>query len=123
MSKRGKRYRSMTAAKEHQAVYNVDEAIGLVRTGASAGFDETVDVAINLGVDAKKSDQSVRGSTVLPRGTGKTVRVVINDRGPYSQGRIIDLSRGAARRIDMVQDGTTKVRIEVVGCKKRYGGC
>ena len=71
MSKDGKRYRSVTEGKDPQAVYDVDEAIGLVRGSASARFDETVDVAINLGVDAKKTDQSVRGSTVLPRGIGK----------------------------------------------------
>ena len=104
MSKRGKRYRSMTEAKEHQAVYNVDEAIGLVRTGASAGFDETVDVAINLGVDAKKSDQSVRGSTVLPRGTGKTVRVAV-----FAEGSDADSARDAGADIVGLDDLAEKI--------------
>ena len=88
MSKDGKRYRSVTEGKDRQAVYDVDEAIGLVRGSASARFDETVDVAINLGVDAKKTDQSVRGSTVLPRGTGKTVRVAV-----FADGGAADVAR------------------------------
>ena len=86
MSKDGKRYRSVIEGKDRQAVYDVDEAIGLVRGSASARFDETVDVAINLGVDAKKTDQSVRGSTVLPRGTGKTVRVAVFADGGDADG-------------------------------------
>jgi len=57
--------------------YPLDEALKLIRETASAKFSESVDVAIRLGVDAKKSDQAVRGSTVLPNGTGKTVRVAV----------------------------------------------
>ena len=60
----------------------VEEALDLVKSVASAKFDETVDVAINLGVDAKKSDQQVRGSTVLPHGTGKQVKVALFADGP-----------------------------------------
>lgn len=55
--------------------------------------------------------------------TGQSVRVVINDRGPYSKGRIIDLSRKAARRIDMLDAGVATVELRVVGCKERYGHC
>lgn len=55
--------------------------------------------------------------------TGARVRVVITDRGPFVAGRIIDLSRKAARRIDMVQAGVAPVEVEVVGCRRRYGGC
>ena len=55
--------------------------------------------------------------------TGQRVRVVINDRGPYAGGRIIDLSRGAARRIDLVDAGTAKVEVRPVGCRDRYGHC
>ena len=54
---------------------------------------------------------------------GQRVRVVINDRGPYVDGRIIDLSKKAARRIDMIDAGVAPVQVKVVGCKKRYGGC
>jgi len=55
--------------------------------------------------------------------TGGRVRVVINDRGPFVEGRIIDLSKKAARRIDMLDDGVAPVEVQVVGCKKRFGGC
>lgn len=55
--------------------------------------------------------------------TGDSVRVVINDRGPYAKGRIIDLSRRAARRIDMLDAGVAPVELRVVGCKERYGKC
>ena len=55
--------------------------------------------------------------------TGQTVRVVINDRGPYVDGRIIDLSKKAARRLDMVEDGVAPVQVEVVGCRERRGNC
>lgn len=55
--------------------------------------------------------------------TGASVKVVINDRGPFVAGRIIDLSRKAARRIDMLKAGVVPVEVRVVGCRKRYGGC
>jgi rare lipoprotein A len=54
---------------------------------------------------------------------GKTVRVLINDRGPYIDGRIIDLSRRSARKIGMVDEGVTEVEIRIVGCRRRYGHC
>jgi rare lipoprotein A len=65
------------------------------------------------------------GSVVRVRrtDTGEQVRVVINDRGPFVQGRIIDLSRRAARRVDMLSDGVAPVEIEVVGCRRGYEGC
>jgi len=55
--------------------------------------------------------------------TGQHVRVVINDRGPYAKGRIIDLSKKAARRIDLIDAGVATVKIEVVGCRRRYEAC
>ncbi|MCB9764015.1 MAG: septal ring lytic transglycosylase RlpA family protein [Alphaproteobacteria bacterium] len=55
--------------------------------------------------------------------TGRSVRVVINDRGPYTPGRVIDLSKKAARRIDMIDDGVAPVEVKVVGCRRRYDGC
>ena len=104
MSKDGKRYRSVTEGKDPQAVYDVDEAIGLVRGSASARFDETVDVAINLGVDAKKTDQSVRGSTVLPRGIGKTVRVAV-----FADGGDADMAREAGADLVGLDDLAEKI--------------
>lgn len=55
--------------------------------------------------------------------TGESVRVVINDRGPYAPGRVIDLSRRAARKIDMIEAGVVPVEVKVVGCRERYDGC
>ena len=55
--------------------------------------------------------------------TGQSVRVVVNDRGPYKKGRIIDLSRKAARRIDLIDEAVAQVEVRVVGCKARYEAC
>lgn len=72
-----KRYQAVAEKVDPENFYPMGEAFGLVKETASAKFDEGVDVAINLGVDAKKSDQAVRGATVLPNGTGKSVRVAV----------------------------------------------
>ncbi len=77
MSITGKRYRSIVNTVAAGKAYNIDEAIKIIKQNAKAKFNESVDVAIRLGIDAKKSDQGVRGSTVLPNGTGKTVRVAV----------------------------------------------
>src|SRR3954462_13967893 len=69
-----KRRKAFAAKVEHNKAYPAMEAMKLVKETATAKFDEAVDVAVNLGVDAKKSDQTVRGSVVLPAGTGKKVR-------------------------------------------------
>ncbi len=71
----------LTAGK----MYPLDEAIGLVKDMASAKFPESIDVAVNLGVDPRKSDQVVRGSTVLPNGTGKSVRVAVFAQGDNAE--------------------------------------
>jgi len=65
--------------------YNINEALQLIKDCVKIKFDETVDVAVNLGIDPKKSDQSVRGSTVLPRGTGKTVKVAVFTQGAMAK--------------------------------------
>ncbi len=79
-----------------------------------------------------RPSQRTAAHRTLPFGTvvkvtrvesGASVRVVINDRGPFVKGRIIDVSRGAAGRLDLVDDGVGKVEVRVVGCKERYGGC
>jgi large subunit ribosomal protein L1 len=62
-------------------VYPLPDALGIVKEAATAKFDESIDVAVNLGIDARKSDQTVRGSVVLPAGTGKTVRVAVFAQG------------------------------------------
>ncbi len=81
MAKRGKRYRSIVEKVEHDKLYSVDEAVGLVKELATAKFDETVEAHFRLGIDARKSDQNVRGTVALPHGTGKTVRVLAITQG------------------------------------------
>jgi large subunit ribosomal protein L1 len=72
-----KRYKTLRDKVTQGKAYGIDEALKLVKDGAKAKFAESVDVAIRLGIDAKKSDQGVRGSVMLPHGTGKTVRVAV----------------------------------------------
>lgn len=88
MRGQGKRYGSVAGKLDRNKFYPFDEALLLVKETASAKFDESVDVAVNLGVDARKSDQGVRGSTVLPNGTGKTVRVAVFADGPAAEEAI-----------------------------------
>jgi large subunit ribosomal protein L1 len=85
--------------------YPVDEALALVKEFATAKFPETVDVAVNLGIDATKSDQQVRGSTVLPNGTGKTVRVAV-----FTGGKNQDTARAAGADIVGLEDLAEKVK-------------
>jgi large subunit ribosomal protein L1 len=85
--------------------YSIDDALALVKQFATAKFDESVDVAINLGVDASKSDQQVRGSTVLPHGTGKVVRVAV-----FTSGKNADAAREAGADIVGLEDLAEKVK-------------
>jgi len=73
----GKRYKALRDKVVPGKAYGLDDALKLVKDGAKTKFVESIDVAIRLGIDAKKSDQGVRGSSVLPHGTGKTVRVAV----------------------------------------------
>ncbi len=81
MAKLTKRQKALAGIVNRDVFYTVADALALVKKTATAKFDESVDVAINLGIDAKKSDQAVRGAVVLPRGTGKTVRVAVFAQG------------------------------------------
>lgn len=81
MGKHSKRYSTLLQKVELDKFYTVDEAIKLVKETATAKFDETVEVAIKLGVDPRKADQMVRGSAILPHGTGKQVKVLVFTRG------------------------------------------
>ena len=96
MSKRKKAYREKVDTQKH---YEIDEALGLVKELATAKFPESVDVSVNLGVDPRKSDQVVRGSTVLPNGTGKSVRVAV-----FAQGENADKATAAGADIVGFED-------------------
>ena len=76
-----KRYNALRAKVDRDKSYAVQDALKLVKDGATAKFNESVDVSINLGIDASKSDQTVRGSVVLPQGTGKSVRIAVFAQG------------------------------------------
>ena len=81
MAKLSRRGRASAEKLEPGRAYAVQDALALLKQVSSVKFDESVEVAVNLGVDARKSDQQVRGSTVLPKGTGKTVRVAVFAQG------------------------------------------
>ena len=89
MGHRGKRYRAQRDLVEEGKRYGVDEAMDLVNKTGTAKFDETVDLAVRLGVNPRQADQMVRGAVSLPHGTGKTVRVLV-----FAEG---DAARAAAR--------------------------
>ena len=81
MATRGKKFRAAVAKVDRAREYPIPEAVGLVKDSSFAKFDETVDVAVNLGVDPRHADQVVRGTVVLPHGTGKSVRVLVITQG------------------------------------------
>ena len=89
----------MAGKVDPQRSYPADDAIKLIKETATAKFDESVDVAVNLGIDAKKSDQGVRGSVVLPAGIGKTVRVAV-----FAQGDKADAARAAGADLVGMED-------------------
>src|SRR5690606_29338322 len=85
MAKQGKRLRELRALIDREKAYPLDEAIMLVKQTATAKFDESVEIALNLGVDPRHADQMVRGTADLPHGTGKTVRVAVFARGDKAE--------------------------------------
>jgi len=94
MAKISKRYNALVPTVDRNKVYPMSDALSIVKKNATAKFNESIDVAINLGIDAKKSDQTVRGSVVMPAGTGKTVRVAVfaqGDRAKAAQDAGADL--------------------------------
>jgi len=105
MAATGKRYQSLAVKRDDRVFYKLDEALELIKQTGSAKFDETVDVAINLGVNAKKSDQNVRGATVLPRGTGRTMRVAV-----FAEGTDADAAREAGADLVGLEDLAEQVQ-------------
>ncbi len=102
MSKRAK---TITALVDRAKAYAVAEALDLAKKTATAKFDESIDVAVNLGIDSKKSDQVVRGSVVLPRGTGKKVRVAV-----FAQGANAEAAKGAGADVVGFDDLAEKIK-------------
>ena len=85
MAKLTKKAKALATAVDREKLHGVDEALGLIKTHATAKFDESVEIAINLGVDPRHADQMVRGVVTLPAGTGKTVRVAVFARGDKAE--------------------------------------
>jgi large subunit ribosomal protein L1 len=100
-----KRVQALKAKIERTKNYPVDEALALVKQAATAKFDESIDAAINLGVDPRKSDQVVRGSVVMPRGIGKTVRVAV-----FAQGANVEIAKAAGADIVGFEDLAAEVK-------------
>ncbi|HXF08932.1 MAG TPA: 50S ribosomal protein L1 [Candidatus Acidoferrales bacterium] len=105
MANVGKRMQAIKAKIQPGKFYAIDEALALVKECASAKFLESVDVAVNLGVDPRKSDQVVRGATVLPNGTGKVVRVAV-----FAQGANADAAREAGADVVGFEDLAERVK-------------
>ena len=105
MAKMNKRYKSVAEKVDADNFYPLTDVFSLVKETASAKFDESVDVSINLGIDAKKSDQAVRGATVLPKGTGKTVRVAV-----FTDGDNVDKAKEAGADIVGMDDLAEQVK-------------
>jgi large subunit ribosomal protein L1 len=105
MARVSKRIKAIRAKVEPNKIYPVAEALNLVKQTATAKFDESVDVAVVLGIDAKKSDQAVRGSVVLPAGTGKSVRVAV-----FTQGAKAEEAKAAGADVVGFEDLAAKVK-------------
>jgi len=105
MAKLTKRQKLISEKVEADKLYDVVEAFSLLKDLPPAKFTESVDVSINLGVDAKKSDQAVRGSTVLPNGTGKTVRVAV-----FTQGDNVEAAKEAGADVVGMEDLAEEVK-------------
>ena len=105
MSKQSKRSKAIHAKADPQKHYAVADALTLVKECANAKFDESVDVAVVLGIDSKKSDQSVRGSVVLPAGSGKTKRVAV-----FTQGAKADEAKAAGADVVGFDDLAARIK-------------
>jgi large subunit ribosomal protein L1 len=100
-----KRMKSVRGKVDRSKAYPVDDALKLIKETAVAKFDESVDIAVNLGIDPKKSDQTVRGSVVLPAGTGKKVRVAV-----FTQGEKVNVAKEAGADIVGFDDLAAKIK-------------
>jgi large subunit ribosomal protein L1 len=100
-----KRAKNIASLVDRSKAYVLAEAIELAKKTATAKFDESIDIAVNLGIDAKKSDQVVRGSVVLPRGTGKTVRVAV-----FAQGANAEAAKAAGADVVGFDDLAERIK-------------
>ncbi len=105
MAKPGKREKANKAKVDAQKLYNIDDALALLKDCANAKFDESIDIAIQLGIDPRKSDQAIRGAVVMPGGTGKTKRVAV-----FAQGANAEAAKQAGADIVGLEDLVAEVK-------------
>jgi large subunit ribosomal protein L1 len=110
MAKRGKSYTAIIKKLDHEKRYTVEEACAALKSTKRAKFDESADVAINLGVDPRHADQMVRGAIILPHGTGKNVRVAVFAKGPKA-----DEARKAGAEFVGAEDLAQKIEAGFLG--------
>ena len=99
MAKLSKRMKAIREQLDRDQVYPLDRALTMAKDFSTVKFDESVDVSVNLGIDARKSDQAIRGATVLPAGTGKTVRIAV-----FTQGENAELASSAGADVVGMED-------------------
>lgn len=105
MAKLSKRFRAIREKVEIGKLYSIDEAVSLLKEFSTVKFAEGVDVAVNLGIDARKSDQAVRGATTLPNGTGKDVRVAV-----FTQGESAEAAKAAGADLVGMEDLAEQIK-------------
>jgi large subunit ribosomal protein L1 len=105
MAKLSKRFRAIREKVEIGKLYSIDEAVSLLKEFSTVKFAEGVDVAVNLGIDPRKSDQAVRGATTLPNGTGKDVRVAV-----FTQGDSAEAAKAAGADLVGMEDLAEQVK-------------
>ena len=105
MAKLSKRVKAIREKVDADKQYSIDEALGLIKELSTVKFPESVDVAVNLGIDPRKSDQVVRGSTVLPKGSGKDVRVAV-----FTQGENADKAKEAGADVVGMEDLADQIK-------------
>jgi large subunit ribosomal protein L1 len=105
MAKLSKRFKAIREAIDKTQPYPIDDALALLKKLSSVKFNESVDISVNLGVDPRKSDQAIRGSTVLPNGTGQDIRVAV-----FTQGANVDAAKEAGADIVGMEDLAAQVK-------------
>lgn len=107
MKKISKRIKNMRKNINFEKVYKIDELIVLLKQSSKVKFNESIDIAINLGINAKKSEQNIRGSTVLPNGIGRSIRVAV-----FTQGDNVKIARDAGAELVGMEDLAEKIKKE-----------
>ena len=105
MARLSKRFKAIREAIDKTQLYPIDDALALLKKLSSVKFNESIDISVNLGVDPKKSDQAIRGSTVLPNGTGQDIRVAV-----FTQGANVDAAKEAGADIVGMEDLAAQVK-------------